>query len=1044
MTPELWQQLKPLYHAALEVPKAERASFLARECGDDNILMQELAALLRVSDEQAETLDPPLINFAGLFPAQPRTLAQDELILGRFKIVRHIGSGGMGDVYEAMDLELGRIALKAIRPEIADNPQMLQLFRKEAQSARRVTGPHICRIHELFVAAGNPDRPATAFLTMEYLEGITLADRIQLNGPIPWKETRAIALDICAGLQAIHEAGLIHRDLKPRNIMLTKRNGTECAVVMDFGLASAIATPVTGSTTAISGASGIAGTLDYMAPEQFACEELTPATDIYALGIVLYEMVTGVDPFAASSPMGAAVSRGKQPPPPCSSQRNLPRHLDRVVGQCLEYEPRNRFPCAAAVAKALNPGVAAALYVRKDRPRIFILGCITVLLALGWAVFLLCRTWQYYRPSYEALRWYDAGLNALHEGNDLKAIRSLDAAKEKDPHFVMVHARLAEAWEDLDFDAYAHREMLQASDGERRLRPLDQMYVKAIRSTITRDFGAAISAYKAILDHLPPSGKSSGYVDLGMAYQRAGKPDQALTQYTRASELDRDNPAPYLYFGILQARQHKVKEASWAFDRAEHIFISELNQEGLANLDYERGYAANESGDSATAERFLKKSLDEARLISSVQLEIRDLNQLSSVACASGHYDEAAALAQQAIHSAQDNQLDSWAASSYARLAMARLVEGSQHYQEAENAVSEALLLAKQSQQARPQALANLVLAILREDEHRFDEAIVPAETSRAYYEQIRDFEPATVAALVIRRIEARKGDFSSTLRAAKEYLSLAQQSGDQDLVMQGEHEVGTTYFDAEHYTAALPYLQKAFALAADNNHKGYEAISYSLALLRLGRLRDAAAILPDSAEDESLAGWIGYVRSERYLTQRKYSQARVEARTSIDKHREMLDAAKQELEQDLAVAEANLGEPQPLEQLKTTITGRSKDDLDRLSAIGLQQAKAEILHGNSKQALEDASAAERYFATAGYLDSELQASLVAACASKQTGDRPVQDIFVKKAIDILSTMEQNWGFQTLEVYLSRPDIRTFVRVLPPGRFSQRSAVPMR
>ena len=314
MTPELWQQLKPLYHAALEMPKAERASFLARECRGDNNLMQELAALLGASDEQTDTLDAPLINLTDLFPAKRRTLVEGELLLGRFKIVRHIGSGGMGDVYEAIDLELGRIALKAIRPEIADKPQVLQLFRKEAQSARRVTGAHICRIHELFVAAGDPRRPATAFLTMEYLEGITLADRIQLNGAIPWKEARAIALDICAGLRAIHEAGLVHRDLKPRNIMLAKRNGAECAVVMDFGLARAFAPHLAGSTTAVSGASGIAGTLDYMAPEQFACEELTPATDIYALGIVLYEMVTGVDPFAASSPIGAAVSRGKQPP----------------------------------------------------------------------------------------------------------------------------------------------------------------------------------------------------------------------------------------------------------------------------------------------------------------------------------------------------------------------------------------------------------------------------------------------------------------------------------------------------------------------------------------------------------------------------------------------------------------------------------------------------------------------------------------------------------------------------------------------------------
>jgi tetratricopeptide (TPR) repeat protein len=1044
--PELWKRLKPLFFAAMDMPEQERARYIDEMSGDDHELRGALESLIRMGGDTTASAHAPLFDIHNLFPGQEPAFAEGSLVAGRFRIVRQVGRGGMGEVYEALDLELDRrVALKTIRADIAAHSELLSQFKNEVKLAQKISGRHVCRIHEFFVAPRDGQHAKTAFLTMEFLEGTTLADKLKLNGPLPWTEARSIALDICAGLQVIHEAGLIHRDLKPRNIMLTRRNGVDCAVVMDFGLARAFSSPVTQSTTAISGAGGIAGTPDYMAPEQFACEQLTPATDIYALGIVLYEMVTGVDPFAASSPIGAAVSRGKQLPPPRSSQRNLPPHLDRVIAQCLQYKPQDRFPSAAALAKALNPGIAAALYVRKDRPRVFMLGCIAALFTLGWALFLGWRTWQYYRPSYETLHWYDAGLRALHEGNDLKAIRSFDAARTEDPHFAMVHARLAEAWEDLDFDAYAHREMLQAADNEMRLRPLDRMYVGAIRSTITRDFNSAILSYKAIADRVSPSdkaSKSSGYADVGKAYERAGQPDQALIYYARASQLDKDNPAPYLYTGILRARQHQANEANQAFKRAEDIFTTEENQEGLAILDYERGYAANESGDSVAAERLLRKSRGEARQISNMQLEIRDLTQLSSVACASGHYEEAVALAQEAIHSAQDNQIESWAASGYARLAMARVVEGSQYYLEAENAVNEALMLAKQSQQARPQALANLVLAILREDQQRFDQAIAPAEASRAYYEQIHDFEPAAVAALVILRIDARKADFDSTLQAAKKYLSLAQLSGDQDLVMQAEHQVGTTYLDAERYTEALPYLQKAFSLAGDDNHKGYEAISYALALLKLGRLRDAAAILPDTAEDESLSGWIGYVKTERYLIQQKYSQARVEARTAMDKHPAMVDGAKQELEQDEAVAEANLGESHPLGRLSTHITGGSKDDLDRLSAIELQQARVATLHGRNKEALEYALKADRYFATAGRLDSELQASLVAGWAAKQTADWPIQDKFVKKAIDILSTMEQNWGTQAVEVYLSRPDVQALVRVLPPGKFSQAPKVP--
>jgi serine/threonine protein kinase/tetratricopeptide (TPR) repeat protein len=366
MTPELWQQLKPLYHAALEMPEAERASFLARECRGDNDLMRELTALFQVSGELTDTFDAPLIHLTDLFPAKRGTLAEGQLLLGRFRIVRRIGAGGMGDVYEAMDLELGRIALKTIRPEIADDPHILSQFKKEAQLARKVSGPHVCRIHELFVAPSDEQSSTTAFLTMEYLEGITLAEKIQQSGALPWKEARAIALQICAGLQTIHEAGMIHRDLKSRNIMLASRNGADCAVVMDFGLARAFCGPTTSTQTDFVGTATIAGTPDYMAPEQFEGKELGPPTDIYALGIVIYELATGKHPFAASTPLGAAVSRGKRPPLPSSIQRGLPHRCDEIIGRCLGFDPKSRYQSAKSVAADLDERFFSPARLRKN------------------------------------------------------------------------------------------------------------------------------------------------------------------------------------------------------------------------------------------------------------------------------------------------------------------------------------------------------------------------------------------------------------------------------------------------------------------------------------------------------------------------------------------------------------------------------------------------------------------------------------------------------------------------------------------------------
>ncbi len=165
----------------------------------------------------------------------------------RFRIVGLIGSGGMGEVYEAIDLQLGRIALKTVRADIASNPQLLAHFKKEVQLARRLSGPHVCRIHDLHPSTDADGLPR-AFLTMEFLEGITLADKIRESAPLPWREVKTIALEICEGLRVMHEAGIIHRDLKSRNVMLAKRNGLVRAVVMDFGLAREVRTATVGDS----------------------------------------------------------------------------------------------------------------------------------------------------------------------------------------------------------------------------------------------------------------------------------------------------------------------------------------------------------------------------------------------------------------------------------------------------------------------------------------------------------------------------------------------------------------------------------------------------------------------------------------------------------------------------------------------------------------------------------------------------------------------------------------------------------------------------
>jgi serine/threonine protein kinase len=195
---------------------------------------------------------------------------------------------------------------------------------------------------------------------MEYLDGITLYEKIQREGPLQWKEALNITLEICEGLQLIHEKGIIHRDLKTGNIMLCKQGSTTRVVLLDFGLARDFGFDAfKGDNSSPAVRPGmtlpqmIMGTPEYMAPEQFEAKPVSPATDIYALGIILYELVTGLHPFAADTPVAAAIRRAKHPVPPSSLRPRIPGQCDRIIDRCLEYDPEKRFQTAKDVAKAL-------------------------------------------------------------------------------------------------------------------------------------------------------------------------------------------------------------------------------------------------------------------------------------------------------------------------------------------------------------------------------------------------------------------------------------------------------------------------------------------------------------------------------------------------------------------------------------------------------------------------------------------------------------------------------------------------------------------
>ncbi|HTW49482.1 MAG TPA: protein kinase [Acidobacteriaceae bacterium] len=969
-------------------------------------------------------------------------------MLGRFRIVRLLGRGGMGQVFEAEDLQLGRIALKTIRPDLASSTPAFDRFRREVQLARKVSGAQVCRIHDLFLIPADGQGGGSAFLTMEYLDGETLAARLQKSGAMARREALQVALDICDGLRLIHQQGVVHRDLKSANIMLCEREGQMRAVVMDFGLAldsvGDAGTPDDSTATDVPARTetgAIAGTPAYMAPEQFEGKAVSPATDIYALGVVLYELLTGRQPFAADTPVGAAIRRARRPDPVSSVQHKIPRHWDRVIERCLEYEPERRYQSAEQAARALRAGPLDIHNLAADRPWLLRGAAALLLIFAVWGIFAWWQTRQYYRPNAEAEKSYQMGLASLREASYLKATRELGDATTQDSRFVMAHARLAEAWSNLDFDGTAKQEMLIASAGENHLSPLDHMYLDAIRATLTRNFKGALDQYRKILDRLPAADKAAGYVDVGMAYERANEPQEALASYAKASALDRDNPAPYLRAAIVETRQNRVQDANRDFDRAEAIYKTEMNPEGLAELDYQRGYLANQRGDTKQAGIFLQHAIDEAQRIASPQLEIRALEQLSSSECP-GNCPEAAEKAQRAIGLARDNQLDAWAARGLARLAYVRLLEGSDHFEEAEEAVQQARSLAIKSGQGRAEAFADLILANLRESEGRPAEVIPAASAALAYYRQNGDFELAADATLLILHTELGRGDIQQALQQSTDFLGLAEESGNPDLVMEAEENLGTTYEYAERYPEAVTHFQKALTLASGNDtYRAYYAVSYAEALIRLGDFAQANALLSSAAAVPSLAVSSRIDKVDSLLEQGRYDQALTAASALINGHPQPGADSLRDLERRRAVAEAHLRRSsQALADWRNAVSnGGRSDDPKEQSDLALQRAEVESLTGQPDKALADATAAEGYFASKGMPDSDLRASLVAASASQALHSIQMSSTYSAKAIDILTALRHNWGPQSVQTYLSRADLRTLMRVLPRGSQTHQS-----
>ena len=351
-----WKEIQATFDELVALDEASRASRLAALGATDRALRQAVEVLLAADGEADQRLAP---LEAAFFP--PATPAPDPLSLaGRtvshFRVVERLGAGGMGVVYRAEDTRLGRaVALKFLLPQSSLDAPAKARFLQEAHSAAALDHPNLCTIHEV----GETD-DGQLFLAMALYPGETLKARLDREGPLPVGDALAIARQIAEGLAYAHAAGIVHRDLKPGNVMLVPNGPVK---ILDFGLAKA-------RDQSLSTASAQWGTVAYMAPEQIQGEAVDARTDLWALGVVLFEMLTGRRPFAGEHELALAPAILRdQPLSPSTLRADVPAALEDIVLTLLQKDPANRYPAEELLAHLVGAGTRAESAVRSGWKR---------------------------------------------------------------------------------------------------------------------------------------------------------------------------------------------------------------------------------------------------------------------------------------------------------------------------------------------------------------------------------------------------------------------------------------------------------------------------------------------------------------------------------------------------------------------------------------------------------------------------------------------------------------------------------------------------
>jgi len=997
-------------------------------------------------------------------------------LLGRYHIISPLGAGGMGEVYLAQDTQLGRrVAIKF--PTVkSDEHHAHARFLREARAVSVLSHSHIATIYDY---GQTPD--GQPYLVMELVEGQSLSD-LMYEGSLTLKRALNIVIAITEALHEAHRMGVIHRDIKPSNVMINERGDVK---VLDFGLAKQLHEEPVGvvnpdaqtllSTRTQSGI--VVGTPLYLSPEQATSEPVDARSDIFALGALLYECITGKCAFAGKGVIElTAQIIHIDPPAPSTISPGVPPELDEITLKALAKKPEARYQSAEEmlsdlrqaralfeeetsqhtrrIARAHSTAHNSALRNFSDilqQPRLslsigrlLLVGLSVGIIAyLLWAIFLRPQT---HVPPKAAQDWYDTGTNAMREGAYDKAAKAFQRAIEIDDLHVLAHARLAEAWYELDYSGKAKDEMLRINNlvpDRSALSHLDALYLQAVSALASRNLPLAIKSYTEIAKLTPE--QAYVYLDLGRAYEKNDETDKAIENYLEATRRDGQYALAYLRLGALYGRKMEGDRGLAVFETAENLYSASSNYEGVTEVYFHRGVLYNKLEKPSEANAQLQKALENSRLTRNLYQQVRVLLQLGIFSRKQGDNMKAKELAMEALELARANGLETLTAQCLNDLGNVCLAR--EEFAEAEKYFRQALDSAQRHGGLRNEARAKHSLGSMFVQHHQPEQAVAYAEDAARYYQQGGYRREASQSLQLISRAHQILGNYNASLTALKEALKLSEEVNDQPQISQLHGELGLYLSRLERYPEALDHFtQNSESIASSKNklNKVFNLLNRGNMLWRLGRQDEARPLftealgLADRPGEKNIQLMCDIFQSEALLalSRRKFPEAIAQSKRvlNLESGHDSHHAVKAKLVIGLAqLSSGSKVDGEHACQEAVEMAKKSSDPQD-LSLALLALAEAQLANGKAAEALNTARETYERFAGADQIDSAWRALLFTGLANQQLNNLDSARENLSRASELLSSLRQKWGAEHFQTYLSRPDIQGYQQKLEQAR----------